>query len=127
MSGYFYHERVLVLRPGTKVNRAQETVLDYTGLELAAGYPRDKVEVRPTKQDEVSDGAPGSPSTFVAGAEEFTIATEPGSGDWDVRDTDWLRMPDGRIAAVVGPPARGLDPVSGLLHHVEIRVRRVAG
>lgn len=121
MTGYFYHDRVLVLRPGTKTNRAQETVLDYDGLELAAGYPRDKVQVRPVSQTElVADGSP-------VGAEEWKLATEPGSGDWDVRDTDWLRMPDGRIAAVVGPPARPADPVSGALHHVEIRARRVAG
>jgi hypothetical protein len=121
VSGYFYHDRVLVLRPGTKTNRAQETVLDYAGLELAAGYPRDKVQLRPIAQSELNE------EDRNAGTEVWALATEPGSGDWDVRDTDWLRLPDGRIAAVSGPPARPSDPVSGLLHHVEIRARRVAG
>lgn len=121
MSGYFYHDRVLVLRPGTKTNRAQETVLDYAGLEEAAGYPRDKVQVRPTAQSERPD------VDRVAGLELWTLATEPGSGDWDVRETDWLRMPDGRIATVDGPPARPTDPVTGALHHVEVRARRSAG
>lgn len=121
MSGYFFHDRVLVLRPGTKTNRAQEVVLDYTDLELAPGYPRDKVHVRPTAQSELND------VDRNAGVEEWTIATEPGSGDWDVRESDWLRLPDGRIAAVSGPAARPSDPVSGKLHHVEVRVRRAAG
>lgn len=121
MSGYFYHDRVLVLRPGTKTNRAQETILDYEGLELAAGYPRDKVQVRPVSQAERPD------VDRNAATEEWDLATEPGSGDWDVRETDWLRMPDGRIASVVGPPARPSDPITGGLHHVEVRARRVAG
>ncbi len=119
MSGYFYHDRVLVLRPGTKTNRAQETVLDYDGLELAAGYPRDKVQVRPVDQGELSA------EDRTNGVEEWKLATEPGSGDWDVRASDWLRMPDGRIAAVQGPAARPTDPISGALHHVEVRARRV--
>lgn len=121
MTGYFYHDRVLVLRPGTTTNRAQETVLDYAGLEDAAGYPRDKCHVRPVSQDERPD------VDRVAAIEEWTIATEPGSGDWDVRETDWVRLPDGRIAAVRGPAARPTDPVDGSLHHVEVRVRRTAG
>ena len=121
MSGYFYHDRVLVLRPGTKTNRAEETVLDYTGLDLAAGYPRDRVQVRPLSQDEKSE------EDRNAGTEVFALATEPGSGDWDVQATDWIRLPDGRIAAVDGPAARPSDPVSGALHHVEVRARRVAG
>lgn len=121
MSGYFYHDRVLVLRPGTKTNRAQETVLDYAGLEDAPGYPRDKVQVRPLSQAE----RPAEDRN--ASTEVWRLATEPGSGDWDVRATDWIRLPDGRIAAVDGPPARPSDPVSGALHHVEVTVRRVAG
>lgn len=121
MSDVFYNDRVYVLRPGTSTNRAQETTLDYSGLELAAGYPRDKVHVRPVSQTERPD------VDRVAAAEEWMLATEPGSGDWDVRETDWLRMPDGRIAAVQGPAARPSDPVSGGLHHVEVRARRVAG
>lgn len=127
MSGYFYHDRVLVLRPGTKTNRAQETVLDYAGLELAAGYPRDKVHVRPVSQGEGSPTSNAGDPDRIAASEEWQLATEPGSGDWDVRETDWLRLPDGGIAAVVGPPARPSDPISGLLHHVEIRARRVTG
>lgn len=121
MSGYFFHDRVLVLRPGTKTNRANETVLDYTGLENAAGYPRDKVHVRPISQDERPD------VDRVAGLELWTLATEPGSGDWDIRDTDWIRLPDGRIATVDGPASRPSDPITGALHHVEVRARRVAG
>ena len=121
MTGYFYHDRVLVLRPGLKINRAQETVLDYTGLELSPGYPRDKVQLRPVDQSELNE------EDRNAGTEVWALATEPHSGDWDVRDTDWLRLPDGRIAAVQGPPARPSDPISGLLHHVEVRARRVAG
>lgn len=120
MSGYFYHDRVLVLRPGVRENRARETVLDYEGLELAAGYPRDKVQIRPTSQSELSA------EDRTAGVEEWTLATEPGSGDWDVTKNDWLRLPDGRIVAVHAPPARPSDPMTGLLHHVEIRARRVA-
>lgn len=121
MTGYFYHDRVLVLRPGTKTNRAGETVPDYTGLELAAGYPRDKVQIRPIEQSELNE------DDRNAGSEVFALATEPGSGDWDVRATDWLRFPDGSIVAVHGPAARPSDPISGALHHVEIRARRVAG
>lgn len=118
---YFYHDRVLVLRPGTKTNRALETVLDYAGLEDAAGYPRDRVHVRPVTQSE----RPADDRN--AGLEEWMLATEPGSGDWDVRDTDWIRLPDGRVAAVLGPPAKPSDPLTGHLDHVEVRVRRVAG
>lgn len=121
MSRYFYHDRVLVLRPGTKTNRAQETVLDYSGLEAVAGFPRDRVHLREVGQGE-------SPAEDrIAATTEWMIATEPGSGDWDVLESDWLRLPDGQIAAVQGPPARASDPATGLLHHVEVRARRTAG
>lgn len=121
MSALFYADRVHVLRPTAGVNRAQEATLEYAGLELAAGYPRDKVHVRPISQTERPD------DDRVAATEEWILATEPGSGDWDVRETDWLRLPDGKIAAVLGPAARPSDPVTHALHHVEVRARRVAG
>ena len=121
MSGYFYHDEVYVLRPGTKTNRAQETVLDYSGLQDAPGYPRAHVQVRPVQQSEL----PAEDRN--AAVEVWDLATEPGSGDWDVRATDWLRLPDGSIVAVSGPPARPTDPISGALHHVEVRCRQVIG
>lgn len=121
MSSLFYHDTVHVLRPGTTTNRAQETVLDYVDLENAEGYPRARVHLRPLSQDEKPE------EDRNANTEMWALATEPGSGDWDVLPTDWLRLPDGRIAAVDGPAARPSDPQSGRLHHVEIRARRVAG
>lgn len=117
----FYHDRVFVLRPATKTNRAQETVLDYTGLEDAPGFPRDRAHVRPTSQSEL-------PAEDRATAmSEWRIATEPGSGDWDVRSGDWVRLPDGTIASVQGEAARPSDPITGRLDHVEVLVRSVRG
>lgn len=114
----FYNETVRVLRPTTTTNRAQETVLNYAGLESAAGYPRAQVQVRPAAQAEnVTDDR-------AVALSEWLLQTEPGSGDWDVRSTDWVRLPDGTIATVVGDAARPVDPLSGGLHHVQVRVRR---
>lgn len=121
MSSAFYHDRVFVLRPGTSTNRAGETVLVYTGLELAAGFPRDLCHVRPTSQAEL-------PAADRATAmSEWRIATKPGSGDWDVRSGDWVRLPDGTITAVQGEAARPSDPINGRLDHVEVLVRSVRG
>lgn len=117
----FYADRVLVLRPTVKTNRANEQVLDYTGLELAPGFPRDLCQVRPTAQSEL-------PAEDRATAvSEWRIATKPGSGDWDVRSGDWVRLPDGRIATVQGEAARPSDPITGTLDHVEVLVRSVRG
>lgn len=117
----FYHDRVFVLRPSTKTNRANETVLDYSNLRAAPGFPRDLCQVRPTSQDEVEG------PDRAAAMSEWRIATEPGSGDWDVRSTDWIRLPDGTICTVQGEPARPSDPVSGELHHIEVLVRKANG
>lgn len=117
----FYNDRVLVLRPVTKTNRANETVLDYNGLEDAPGFPRDLCHVRPTSQTEL-------PAEDRATAmSEWRIATKPGSGDWDVRSGDWVRLPDGTIASVQGDTARPSDPITGRLDHVEVLVRSVRG
>jgi hypothetical protein len=121
VTGYFYNDTVHVLRPGTTTNRAQETVLNYAGLEEAAGYPRALVQIRPVTSDELSD------VDRVAGVEEWLLQTKPGSGDWDVRATDWIRLPDGRIVTVHGPALRPTRPEDGKLDHVQIRARRVAG
>jgi hypothetical protein len=118
MSGLFYHDTVFVLRPATKTNRAQETVLDYAGLELADGYPRALVQVRPTSQVEVSQ------VDRETALSQWRLATEPFSGDWDVVSTDWLRLPDGTIVRVLGDVAKPSDPQSGRLHHVELTVER---
>lgn len=118
---YFYNDTVHVLRPATKQNRAGETVLDYAGLELAPGYPRARVQVRPTSSGEQPD------VDRTAAREEWLIQTEPGSGDWDVRATDWIRLPDGRVVTVVGEALRPTRPEDGVLDHVQIRARRVAG
>lgn len=116
----FYQDTVDLLRPGTKVNRAQETVLDYTGLAAADGVPRARVQVRPVTQAEV-DGQPDRSSAITG----WKIATAPGSGDWDVLASDWVRLPDGTVCTVQGRPAKPSDPISGRLHHVEILVRAV--
>ena len=121
MSGVFYQDRVLVLRPTTTTNRAGEPVFSYAGLELAPGFPRDLCQVRPTSQAEL-------PAADRATAmSEWRIATKPGSGDWDVRPGDWVRLPDGTIAEVQGETARPTDPLSGRLDHVEVLVRSRRG
>lgn len=121
MSDVFYQDRVFVLRPGTFVNRAGDAELAYAGLELAPGFPRDLCQVRPTSQAEL-------PAEDRATAmSEWRIATKPGSGDWDIRSGDWVRLPDGTITDVQGDPARPTDPVSGRLDHVEVLVRSVRG
>jgi hypothetical protein len=117
----FYQASIAVLRPTTKTNRAEETTLDYSGLAGANGVIRKHVQIRPLSQSEKPD------VDRIAGTEIWAIATKPGTGDWDVLPTDWLRLPDGRIAAVEGPPARPSDPQTGKLHHVEVRARRAAG
>ena len=114
----FYGDTVHVLRPPSKTNRANETVLDYTGLEDAPGYPRALVQVRPVAQGESVEV---DRETAIS---EWILQTEPGSGDWDVRDSDWVRLPSGEVCAVVGDAARPTDPVSHLLSHVQVRVRR---
>jgi len=121
MSGFFYHDTVHVLRPGSKVNRAQEVTLDYVGLEAAAGYPRAQVQVRPVSSDERPD------VDRDAAGQVWLLQTEPGSGDWDVRSSDWVRLADGTILAVQGDALRPTDPISGRLSHVQIRASRTAG
>lgn len=118
MSGPFYQDTVFVLRPPSKVNRAQETVFDYAGLADAEGFPRARVQVRPTSQIEVSE-----PDRETA-VSQWRLGTEPFSGDWDVRPSDWLRLPDGTIVQVLGDVAKPSDPTSGRLHHVELTVER---
>lgn len=121
MSGLFFHDRVFVLRPTTTTNRAGETIRDYDGLADAPGFPRDRAQVRPVTQEET---AAADRDTSVS---EWRIATEPESGDWDVQPGDWVRLPDGTITSVEGEAARPSDPLTGKLHHVEIRVRSAAG
>lgn len=116
----FYQDTVDLLRPGVKVNRAQEQVLDYSGLRDIPGTPRSRVQVRPVTQAEV-DGQPDRSSAITG----WKIATAPESGDWDVRSTDWVRLPDGTVCTVQGRPAKPSDPISGGLHHVEVLVRAV--
>lgn len=121
MSGLFFNDRVLVLRPPTTTNRAGETIRDYAGLADAPGYPRDLVHVRPVEQ---ADIAAADRDTSVS---EWRIATAPGSGDWDIQAGDWVRLPDGTIAAMQGDAAKPSDPLTGRLDHVEVRVRRADG
>lgn len=121
MSDVFYQDRVFVLRPGTYTNRAGDVALEYKGLELAPGFPRDLCQVRPTSQVEL-------PAADRATAmSEWRIATKPGSGDWDVRSGDWVRLPDGTITDVQGEPARPTNPINGRLDHVEVLVRSTRG
>lgn len=121
MSGYFYHDTVHVLRPPLVTNRANEEVRNYTGLELAAGYPRARVQVRPLSASETAE------VDRDAAALLWLLQTEPGSGDWDVRSYDWLRLADGTILAVVGDPLRPTAPETGRLDHVQIRATRTVG
>lgn len=117
----FFADRVHVLRPTVTRNRAGEEVRNYTNLADAPGYPRDRVQIRPLRQEEISGG---DRDTSVS---EWRLSTEPGSGDWDVLSGDWLRLPDGTIATVEGDAAKPSDPLTGKLDHVEILVRRSAG
>lgn len=121
MTNLFFQERVHVLRPAVTQNRAGEDVRNYTDLAGQPGYPRDRVQVRPLRQEEI---AGGDRDTSVS---EWRLSTEPGSGDWDVAAGDWIRLPDGTIATVEGDAAKPKDPLTGKLHHVEILVRRAAG
>lgn len=118
MMSAFFHDTVHVLRPPTKTNRAQETELDYAGLESAAGYPRALVQVR------VGDRAEVSQVDRETAVTQWRISTEPGSGDWDVRSTDWIRLPDGTVVRVLGDVAKPSDPITGGLHHVEVLTER---
>lgn len=123
----FYNHTVLRYRPGTKTNRAGETVLDLAGLAAAVrdgsalAVARTDVHVRPTSQAEIVA------EDRSAEASEWRVASEPGSGDWDIHADDWIRLPDGTLTAVVGDPARPSDPLTGNLHHVEVLVRKVTG
>ena len=118
----FYNDTVRVLRPPTSTNRAGETVLDYANLPAPEdGVARDNVHVRGTAQGEIV--APGQ-ATAVS---EWRVATEPGSGDWDVLSTDLVQLPDGQVVRVIGEPARPSDPLGGGLHHVEVLLRKAAG
>lgn len=121
MSGVFYQDRVFVLRPSSTTNRAGETVLSYAGLELATGFPRDRVQVRPTSQAELPR------EDRATAMSEWRLATEPGSGDWDIRSSDWIRLPDGTICEVQGDAARPSDPLTGGLDHVEVLVHSRRG
>lgn len=121
MSGPFYQDTVHVLRPTATTNRAGETVLNYDGLEDAPGYPRALVHVRPIGQTELPD------LDRASAQNEWRLATRPGSGDWDITSTDWLRLPDGTITEVRGDAARPSDPITGRLDHVEVLVRRING
>lgn len=117
----FYSQTVDVLRPPMTTNRANEEIPDYRGLADAPGVPRDRAHVRPTSQDELPA------EDRETAMSEWRIGTAPGSGDWDIRSGDWVRLPDGTIAAVQGDPARPVDPVSGSVHHVEVLVRAERG
>lgn len=123
----FYNDTVKVHRPGTRDNRAGDTVpaLDELLAALAAGTaegtPRAEVHVRTTNAS----------TDVVADDRDLTlawwrVASRPGSGDWDLLPGDLLELPDGAIASVVGIPARPSDPIGGGLHHVEVLVRQVA-
>jgi hypothetical protein len=117
----FHNQAVDVLRPGTRTNRAGETVLEYSKLEQQPGAPWRGVYVRPTSQAERVDE---ERETAVSG---WRIASAPGSPDVDLRSTDWVRLPSGEVCRVVGDVARPADPFTGQLDHVEVFVTRAAG
>lgn len=123
----FYNDAVAVLRPAARANRAGDLVLDYAALLAAAladpalGTSRPAVQVRPVAQAEKLGDDRASTTS------DFRLATEPGSGDWDLRSTDWVRLPNGALCSVIGDVARPSDPMGGGLHHVEALVRTVRG
>jgi|GEM_PF-5253813 len=118
MSGLFYNDTVEVLRPPTTTNRAGEATLDHAGLRLAAGVAREGVQVRAVAQAEVVGE---DRETAIS---EWLLQTEPGSADWDIQSTDWVRLPDNTIATVIGDPARTTNPISHGFSHLQVRVRR---
>lgn len=126
MSG-FYSEEVVVYRPEAKTNRAGESELDYATLRAAIadgsadGSPRDRVRIRVQNASEVVNVDQETTVTT------WRIATAPWTGEWDVLPTDWIKLPTGEIVHVDGKPMRGIDPVSGSLHHIELNVIEVAG
>lgn len=114
----FYPDTVLVLRPSSVTNRAQETVLDYRNLQ--APRPWAHVKVRPAVQTE----QPATDRTLAVS--EWLIASEPGRGDVDLLATDLVQLPTGERARVIGDPARPTDPVTGKLSHVQVLVRKAS-
>jgi len=120
MSG-FYSETVSRLRPGVKQNRALESVPDYDGLREAPGLEWERVHVRPVSQTEVVG------TDRATAVSQWLLASEPGSGDFDVVSTDWVRLPDGTVCQVIGAPARPTDPLSGGLHHIQLLLEEAHG
>lgn len=118
MTHLFYNDKVSVLRPPTAPNRAGEQVFDYSELRAAEGVDREGVQVRAVAQDEVIGE---DRETAIS---EWMLQTEPGSPDWDIQSTDWVRLPDGTVATVHGDPARAKNPISHSFSHLQVRVRR---
>lgn len=114
----FYADTVLILRPTSTTNRAQETVLDYR--KLQDPRPWEHVHIRPAAQLE------REAADRTLAVSEWLIASEPGRGDVDLLDTDVVQLPTGERARVIGDPARPSDPITNRLHHVEVLVRKAS-
>lgn len=112
-----FDQSVTRVRPGTRTDRAGNTVPDW---DLAERTTIGHLSVQPTVQTET--GTADRPALVVTG---WHVLSEPGTAP-DVLASDRIEF-GGLTCEVVGEVAAWPDPVDGGTHHVEFTLQRFTG
>lgn len=117
----FYRDSVVIVRPPTRTLRAGDEVPDLRAAALLTGTSWAGVQVRPIIQTERID------SDRDVKRAQWRIASKPGSPDVDLQAGDLIRLRSGEVTAVLGDPARPVNPLTRppRLDHVEVTVQEV--
>lgn len=117
----FYRDSVRVIRPPMLATRGGDAVPDMKAAQALPGALWERVTVRDLLQTERTD------VDRDVTRSQWRVASKPGTGDFDIREHDLVRLRSGRLTSVVGIPARPADPMSptAALHHVEVLLEEV--
>lgn len=115
MTGLFFHQHAIRVRPGTRVDRSGQQIPDWSPGAVDR-LPIERVNITPRTTEEARDG---SGVRVVTG---WWLQTSPGR-DADILSSDRIEF-DGYTTEVVGDISRWPDPFTGAVHHVKVALQR---